>query len=102
MTRMRFAAAGLMAISLVPACSLDAPDLPDRPDNWQSGADYPALAPIETILGTEVPDPEADARTTDALEARVKNLQARANDLQDTSGIDSETRDRLARSASTD
>ncbi len=101
-TRMRIALASLMALLVVPACSVNAPDLPNRPYNWQSGVDYPALAPIETILGTEVPDPETDARTTDVLEARVANLQARANNLQGTSGIDSETRNRLARPESTD
>ena len=85
---------GMVALVGLSACT-DPPDLPGRGNPALDTEPYPTLLPIERILGTQRPDPEDDKETSDALQARVANLQTRASRLQGTSGIDSETRNRL-------
>ena len=80
----------------------DPPDLDDRVDPALEQADYPALVPVEQILGPEQPDPEADAETAERLEARATGLQSRARQLQRQSGIDADTRRRLNSDIATD
>ncbi len=91
----------LGTFSAISACT-NPPDLDDSVDPTLEQANYPALVPVEQILGRSPLDPETDQQTAQRLEGRAASLQSRARRLQQTSGIDEETRRRLNSDIETD
>ncbi len=84
---------------LVPALLLagcaQIPKLDETVSDDLENADYPALAPIETLL---VPLPDPQERSKDVqqeLQGRLANLQDRARRLNDRPVVDDETRTRM-------
>ena len=86
--------AAILSLLLGLTACVDAPALRDTVEPEVANANYPTLVPVEQILGTNRPDPEADQRVVDTLTGRVAGLQARAKRLK-ASGIDDATRKRL-------
>lgn len=58
-------------------------------------ADFPDLVPLEPLLARTQPVVANPVQTTQALEARLSALRARARVLQGRSIVDSDTRARL-------
>lgn len=79
---------------LVAGCA-QIPQLDDTLSASLESADYPALAPIETLL---IPLPEPRERSEEVrqdLESRRDALQARARRLNNTTVVDEETEARM-------
>ncbi len=85
----------LLAICVALAGCADLPDLDETVPPALEDANYPALAPVDQVLGRSATEAANDEETADQLEARSAGLQARADTLQRRSAIDSETRRRL-------
>ncbi|MEJ6389297.1 hypothetical protein [Gymnodinialimonas ulvae] len=78
---MRYAT--LLLCLLPMACAPSFPDLDDRLTAQSQAADYPRLVPLEPLLASaEAPAPRAAATEGASLEARLANLQRRADWLR--------------------
>lgn len=85
---------GLVPALLLTGCA-QIPPLDDTVTASLANADYPALAPIETLL---VPLPTPQERSEDVrqdIEGRREALQERARRLNGLAVIDAETEDRM-------
>jgi len=76
------------------AC-VDVPELGDRVSPALNRANYPALVPIEQLLGPATPVREEAETLANQLDARRARLQRRADALQGTI-VDPETRARMS------
>ena len=90
-----------LPLVLLAGCT-DPPDLDSSVDPALEAADYPALVPVDQLLGQSAPDPDADTQTADRLNARAAGLQSRARQLQRSDAIDADTRRRLNSDIETD
>ncbi|MEY8828988.1 hypothetical protein AB9K34_11330 [Sedimentitalea sp. XS_ASV28] len=84
----------LLPALLLVGCA-QVPQLDETISDDLENADYPALAPIETLL---VPLPDPQERSKDVqqdLQGRLANLQDRARRLNDRPVVDEETRTRM-------
>ena len=89
----RGVSAGLVLFGTT-AC-VDVPELGDRVSPALDRADYPALVPIERLLGPATPVREEAETLANQLDARRARLQRRADALQGTI-VEPETRARMS------
>ena len=68
------------ALCAIAACK-DFPKLDSVAGSGTAAVPYPALAPLDRLLGDDAP-PRATAAEADALRARANALRARANALR--------------------
>lgn len=82
------------AVALFLAACTDVPELDDRVPSALDRAGYPALVPLDRLLGAPVAPGEDAERIAGGLNARRADLRRRANAVQDDV-IDPSTRTRM-------
>lgn len=85
---------GLGAALVLLAGCVDVPELTERVPPSLERASYPALVPLERLLGPELNRQEEDQQITDQLKARQANLRRRADALRGDV-VDAQTRQRM-------
>lgn len=85
----------IFAFLLSVAACTDFPDLDDTVSAGARAADFPTLAPIDSLLGNQ-PPPRLTETDVEALSSRIARLRARAAELR-RPVIDRATRARLQR-----